>query len=984
MPILKKFLIFCLLATVMALPALAQTATTNYCGDYFRDQWNTRLDMSDAAHGPLQDIPDLEVGDVSAISYANGIASFTSTGTAPRLSLVQYTVTSSIPVASRYGELHPIDTSVYRYFYTRMYSSSDSTAQIIWQVDTDRYATITFPVYAGWQNYNIDLAAATPGNPSKGVNLGWTQSNMTGLQFIPVNIAGVTIQLDDIQLTRGDCGTYDQSYSGGSGLRRVIIDTDSDPTNGYVTASPVIAGSTHSIPKASLYPGTFNMYGYSSPDWKLITTGTAFNMDSSTDINVNFRNNIGSAAYSGGRFTGVTTGPDPSFYLNMPTGSSFSPSTYRYISVGIQYSGISTATAAQVFFFNTSGGLLLTYSYSPTNGYNTLNIPINSLSQNVGAIRIDPTDLSGVSFSLDFVAIRSDGYVATGSTPTISSLGTLTVDDISLEIKQPDERGGADFAQTELGRTWNMNSVNTFVQIDNVRDAKFYPHGLLTDPKGDSHIGDFFIAYNSDYNGDPIEYLSLQNNQVDTSKYVNFCFSGWNKNEDPVYNSVGRIIWTDPRLTAGSQGAVRNGNDIVFTRGKSEYCLDMRQYRYAQTEEGGGVNLWTNIGEAGAKIDFLRLDLNENEQLGYYSVLDYISLRQDQTADSQYAIVVDADTSKTVQLYYNTTASASGATAIGSLASSRNTNTYLWNTSSMPAGSYYIIATLTQGVNTLTRISKGRIVIAHDGKGDTTAPILNCDRPNTGYQFDNSLEVAGYALDDIRIASVEVFDQVGSAPYSYVKSVTRDSFNKAARDAYPNYADSNAPGFQEFIDSTSFATGSHNIKIVATDENGNTTSCIVPVVKSPGVTPLPYTYPTPNNSDFSVPTLRATATPTPTPTATATPTIVANPVLKVTASKDTVTFKVNGCSINSSIYAELTKPKVLSKPMLLGTIGANRTATAKKVSGLAAGQKSSFFLLAECNGKKSPVVTFNAARIVAKKKTSAAALLKLLKKNFAG
>ena len=50
--------------------------TVAYCPDYFNDKWNVRLDMSDAAHGLVADIPTLQVGQVDSFNYANGIVSF--------------------------------------------------------------------------------------------------------------------------------------------------------------------------------------------------------------------------------------------------------------------------------------------------------------------------------------------------------------------------------------------------------------------------------------------------------------------------------------------------------------------------------------------------------------------------------------------------------------------------------------------------------------------------------------------------------------------------------------------------------------------------------------------------------------------------------------------------------------------------------------------------------------------------------------------
>lgn len=969
MPQLKRYLFNAALAACVCIAFLSNLAfaasSTPYCADYFLEEWNTRLDMSDKEHGFLQDIPDLQLGTITTPTYSGGVASMTTTGSSGRITPLQYTVVGSIPVGTRYGAVHPIDTSLYRYFSVRMYSSENATAQLIWYFSSDHYATTIFPIHQGWRTYSIDLAGATPVTPSAGSPLAWSSGTVQGLTFVPVNTSGTTVQVDWMQLTRADCGTYDSTYGGGSGLRKIVIDDDLDTTNGYQASSSPLSGSSHSIPKSSLFPGTYNLIGIASPDWAVINFGSGLNMSNSSDIRADAQANIGSTSFSGGTFNGVTTGSDPSFYVGIPSGQTFDPSTYQYLSIGLTMSGLSGIEGGQIHVFNSLGNVF-TFGTALSNGYQVLNQSLATVTGQVASIRIDPTDNSGRTFAIDFVAIRSDGYVATGSTPTQSTIDTLTVNDLAVSLTQPDERGGSDFAQNVLGKTWNMNSASTFVQNANLASAVFYPHGSLTDPLGDVHTGDYFLGTNAANNGDPIEYLVFTNAKIDTSRYVNFCFRGWNKNETPVYNSVARLIWSDPRYTPGT--GVRDGDDIVFARGNTEYCLDLRQLLYAQIEPAVSTNPWTDIGSSNGGVDFFRLDLNENSESSFYSVLDYISLRTDHEANTKFAIVVDAPLSQQVDLSYNSSASTSGGTAIGSLAAGRSTNTYSWDTTSVPEGSYYIVASITSGGNTLSHVSKGRIDISHSRTQDTTAPILNCERPYDGYLFDSTLEVAGYALDDTRIASVEVLTSTNNSVFTYLNKINRSMFHLDAQTSYTNYADANAPGFQTLFDASGLAYGTQYVKIVATDTAGNVTSCTKQTTRQVGASPTPLAYPTPDNNN----SVAAPVEPTPTPTA--------DPKLKVKLSNADVTLTITGCSGGGTVYGQTSKKLLSSNPTRIGT--ASTSATIAKLS--TSTEKGSIYMQITCGSKKSSVASFNGKKIKSKKSTTLAKLLKQVQKKFKG
>lgn len=841
----------------------ASDTTLSYCPDYFHNEWGVRLSMDDAASGALADIPDLQKNNTTAHTYTDGVLSFTSTGSAPLLTFLQYNVVGSLAIGSRYGQQHLINSSIYKHLNLRMYSSTATIAQVRWFHDSDRWAIATFPVYVGWNTYSWDLSSATIAS-SLGSNVAWSQGNPEGLELFPANASGVEIKIDWVQLTGSDCLSYSVAYnvsaSGNDNLFSIVADDNTSASDGYVTKivnAATAANSSASLPLEGLFPGTYNIYGFISGDWASLEYLNPFDMSDAQDVNTNLVAQLSSYGFASGKFSGVSSGTDSQFYLGIRNGKTIDASKYTYVSIGLDYTfpGLTASDTAQIFFFNSAGSLVGGKGFTVNSGSSVYQFQLTSgdgWSGNISNIRFDPTTISGTTFAVDFIAIREAGYVNSLSTPSLSQApGTVTVHDIDLGILQPDKRGGADFAQNEIGNAWDMNRAKDIGPVYNVLSAFIYPHNTLIDENGVSHTGDFFFATNYPGNGDPANFFVLANGNIDTTKYVNVCYKGWNKTQLAGYNSVSRILWTDPRETDGAK-AGRNGDDIVMTKSNQEYCVDMVDEMVLEPPlAAGSPNPWTSISADGYSVNFFRVDMNENDEgaaSAYYSIIDYVTIRSDHQANTEYAIVIDAPLTLDVDLYYNTSKSTSGGTLIGSLSSGRNTNVLKWDTTAIPANTYYVYAQATKNGNTASRLAPGRLIINHSLTQDTTAPILVCERPDESYVFDSQLEVAGYALDETRLAALEVL-----VDNTYFATITPDRFHLAARSAYPTYAEANNPGFQKQFDATSLSYGAHVVKLVATDTAGNESSCEVNVTRQIGASTALLTYPDANGIPESVP-----------------------------------------------------------------------------------------------------------------------------------
>jgi hypothetical protein len=131
---------------------------------------------------------------------------------------------------------------------------------------------------------------------------------------------------------------------------------------------------------------------------------------------------------------------------------------------------------------------------------------------------------------------------------------------------------------------------------------------------------------------------------------------------------------------------------------------------------------------------------------------------------------------------------------------------------------------------------------------DDKGPILGLDAPSNGYRFVNQMQIAGHALDDVRVATVEVL-----VDGALVANILPSLFNKTVRDTYPTYPYASAAAFNQFVDLSSLADGEHLVKIVAYDTAGNTSESAFSVTKAPSGASPDVTYPVPNEAPVSVP-----------------------------------------------------------------------------------------------------------------------------------
>jgi hypothetical protein len=263
---------------------------------------------------------------------------------------------------------------------------------------------------------------------------------------------------------------------------------------------------------------------------------------------------------------------------------------------------------------------------------------------------------------------------------------------------------------------------------------------------------------------------------------------------------------------------------------------------------------------------------------------DYIRLTADDESNSRFALAYrlnDRDQDPvTISFFYRSSPGATGGTPIGSTAASLG-SAYLWDTTALPNGRYYLYATVDDGYNAVTRQATGPLLVDHGRNQDDVPPILTITSPVIGQNLYDTFDVLGSALDNVQLANVSVL-----VDGKVVATIRPRMLAPTPQAAYPQYADSGNSGFLETVSLAAVSVGSHELRFVATDTAGNQTTQKFDFQRVAGANPntisLPYYYGT---TIELTPTATPYQSPTPTaiPTITPTPTPVPKPIKLVVA-----------------------------------------------------------------------------------------------------
>jgi hypothetical protein len=370
-----------------------------------------------------------------------------------------------------------------------------------------------------------------------------------------------------------------------------------------------------------------------------------------------------------------------------------------------------------------------------------------------GSVAVNITDAGGTTYLagssssglLDFnYGILPPGTYTLnvgGTTQTFKINGPPTV-----QVTDPDETGGEDFATTMLHNPWDMADTGDYVVNVNIVDH--LTQHLVNQP-GFTGVSDGqtvgFTSGGVPVGDAQLYFLSQQHPQdgplIDTTKYHRLTFGLYVEHAFSLATgSVARVFWgSDSSPTGGGTPYnLTTSKDIITWPGMNVYTLDLA----AMTVANGGLEANNATPWTTQPVRHFRIDPFEFAEVVTFHYPFVKLAADDTTVGNRFTITFagsdpENDTT-TVSLYYDTDQNSSnGKTLIASgLPLLNGQGQYVWYTANVAPGTYYIYAEATDGLNTSGHYATGPLQVV-------AAPVPPVIRPND-FDGDKKADVAVY------------------------------------------------------------------------------------------------------------------------------------------------------------------------------------------------------------------------------------------------
>jgi hypothetical protein len=300
------------------------------------------------------------------------------------------------------------------------------------------------------------------------------------------------------------------------------------------------------------------------------------------------------------------------------------------------------------------------------------------------------------------------------------SPGYYRVNDIpTVVFTSPSEEGGDDFATVELGNAWDMTSTSDLDGYANLSGAPSITAISAINRAGDS-LGSIKVlkGTNKSGNRDPILYPLWFDGgrgavtKIDSGKYrILVLKMGLPGNWDLNGGSVARVFWHVQGEFSGNVEKMHQSADIIVRHKGGTTTIDtiIADMKNLTLESSQSYTGWSGM------IDGFRVDPHEFSTSKSFYIYN-IKLAAFERADDSYTFRWNyTDTisqSDSMSLYYDTNASGYNGTLIKS-GINPTAEQYTWDTSKMAAGTYYIYASYSDGINRNRTYARWPIVIDH-------------------------------------------------------------------------------------------------------------------------------------------------------------------------------------------------------------------------------------------------------------------------------
>jgi len=457
-----------------------------------------------------------------------------------------------------------------------------------------------------------------------------------------------------------------------------------------------------------------------------------------------------------------------------------------------------------------SSGLYRTVRWSGNTGNVDIYLDTDKNEGN-GTLGKVAANVSGTSYQLYVGGLEPGVYYVgvkhSSGGALIYGSGNYRVNDIpTLMFTSPSEEGGNDFATAELGNAWDMNAPSDLDGYANLAGAPTITTISAVNRQGKS-LGNISVlkGTNKSGNNDPILYPLWffggrgATTRIDSNKYRILVLKiGLPGNWDLVRGSVARVFWhVQGEFFPNSVEKMHQSADIIV-RHKSGSAITMdtiiADMKTLPLEASQSYTGWNG------SIDGFRVDPHEfSASKSFY--IQEIKLAAFERADDSYTVkwnYTDAySTSASLSLYYDTNNSGYNGTLIKS-GINPTSKQYTWNTSNMGAGTYYIYAAFSDGLNSNRTYARWPIVIDHSVAASPTISLnkssLNFGTSGTSGNFTISNSGGGtlnWSVSDNR-AWISVSPTSGQNSGTVTVTVNRSGLSAGTYAGTITVSDANA------------------------------------------------------------------------------------------------------------------------------------------------------------------------------------------------
>lgn len=379
------------------------------------------------------------------------------------------------------------------------------------------------------------------------------------------------------------------------------------------------------------------------------------------------------------------------------------------------------------------------------------------------------------------IGVLDDGQTSYAST-------ALTVDaPPSPVVLDPDVTGGADYA-TLAGNPWDFNDASDVARVSNA--DWWVGNGLLYGRNAGSLPNDPHVVLSQPVPFDGSRFHRLT---------VRMGHEGDFSLEDrPGAGMNSRIVWS----VTDQPGMAQVSDDLVVYPGWHTNTLEMATSPSNAIAEPGTPG---QAGWAGRQIDQLRIDPNEDRGPRQWYI-DDVRLAEDDTAYGGTFDVrfrdFEAQPGSTATLRADTNRSGCDGTVVASgVPVTAGVNTIRWAPRPVPAGTYWMCLTITDGRTTTSAYATGPLQMTSRPSPHVTggSPIGRLDHIQ---RVPGGLNISGWAIDPDVIDPIDVHVYVGSTGVATRAALPRGDVGNA----YPGYGAEH--GYSVTVPATA---GSHDV-----------------------------------------------------------------------------------------------------------------------------------------------------------------------------